>query len=61
MQITEQPSFYDHLEKKSVREILEDINQEDQKVALPVQKSITQIEELCNHIVPRNKQGVPLL
>ena len=25
MQITEQPSLYDHLEKKSVREILEDI------------------------------------
>ena len=40
MQITEQPSFYDHLEKKSVREILEDINQEDQKVALAVQKAI---------------------
>ena len=45
MQITEQPSFYDHLEKKSVREILEDINQEDQKVALAVQKAIPQIEE----------------
>ena len=45
MQITEQPSFYNHLEKKSVREILEDINQEDQKVALAVQKAIPQIEE----------------
>lgn len=51
MQITEQPSFYDHLEKKSVREILEDINQEDQKVALAVQKAIPQIEELVNQIV----------
>ena len=48
MQITEQPSFYNHLEKKSVREILEDINQEDQKVALAVQKAIPQIEELVN-------------
>lgn len=57
MQITEQPSFYDHLEKKSVREILEDINQEDQKVALAVQKAIPQIEELVNQIVPRMKQG----
>ena len=57
MQITEQPSLYDHLEKKSVREILEDINQEDQKVALAVQKAIPQIEELVNQIVPRMKQG----
>ena len=39
MQITEQPSLYDNLEKKSVREILEDINREDQKVALAVQKA----------------------
>lgn len=57
MQITEQPSLYDHLEKKSVREILEDINQEDQKVALAVQKAIPQIEELVNQIVPRMRQG----
>ena len=46
MQITEQPSLYDNLEKKSVREILEDINREDQKVALAVQKAIPQIELL---------------
>lgn len=52
MQITEQPSLYDHLEKKSVREILEDINREDQKVASAVQKAIPQIEHLVNLIVP---------
>lgn len=40
MQITEQPSLYDHLEKKSVREILEDINREDQKVASAVQDAV---------------------
>lgn len=40
-----------------MREILEDINQEDQKVALAVQKAIPQIEELVNQIVPRMKQG----
>ena len=57
MQITEQPSLYDNLEKKSVREILEDINREDQKVALAVQKAIPQIEQLVNQIVPRMKQG----
>ena len=57
MQITEQASLYDDLEKKSVREILEDINHEDQKVALAVQKSIPQIEQLVSLIVPRMKQG----
>ena len=57
MQITEQPSLYDHLEKKSVREILEDINREDQKVASAVQKAIPQIEHLVNLIVPRMRQG----
>ena len=34
VKISEQPSLYNDLEKKSVREILEDINREDQKVAL---------------------------
>ena len=57
MQITEQSSLYDDLEKKPVREILEDINREDQKVALAVQKAIPQIEQLVNLIVPRMKQG----
>ena len=57
MQITEQASLYDDLEKKSVREILEDINREDQKVALAVKKSIPQIEQLVSLIVPRMKQG----
>lgn len=57
MQITEQSSLYDDLEKKSVREILEDINREDQKVASAVQKSIPQIEQLVSLIVPRMKQG----
>ena len=37
VKISEQPSLYSDLEKKSVREILEDINTEDQKVALAVQ------------------------
>ena len=40
IKISEQPSLYDDLEKKSVREILEDINKEDQKVAIAVQKAI---------------------
>ena len=34
---TEQESLYDGLENKSTRELLADINREDQKVALAVQ------------------------
>lgn len=55
--VTEQPSLYADLEKKSVRELLEDINAEDKKVALAVQRTIPQIERLINEIVPRMKQG----
>lgn len=57
MQITEQPSLYNDLEKKSVHEILEDINNEDRKVALAIQKAIPQIEKLVSQIVPRMKRG----
>ena len=57
VKITEQPSLYDNLEKKSVLEILQDINTEDQKVALAVKKAIPQIEKLVSQIVPRMKQG----
>ncbi|MGC3977918.1 MAG: N-acetylmuramic acid 6-phosphate etherase [Paludibacteraceae bacterium] len=57
IKISEQPSLYNDLEKKSVREILEEINTEDQKVALAVQKAIPQIEKLVTKIIPRMKQG----
>ena len=57
IKISEQPSLYNDLEKKSVRELLEDINTEDQKVALAVKKAIPQIEKLVLEIVPRMKQG----
>lgn len=57
IKISEQPSLYNDLEKKSVLEILKDINTEDQKVALAVKKAIPQIEKLVSHIVPRMKKG----
>ncbi|MDC2229527.1 N-acetylmuramic acid 6-phosphate etherase [Bacteroides thetaiotaomicron] len=57
IKITEQPSFYDDLDKKSVKEILEDINTEDHKVADAVQKAIPQIEKLVTLIIPRVKKG----
>lgn len=55
--ITEQSSLYNDLENKSVEELLQDINTEDQKVALAVQKAIPQIAKLVEQIVPRMKRG----
>ena len=57
VKISEQASLYNDLEKKSVHEILPDINTEDKKVALAVEKAIPQIEKLVEQIVPRMKQG----
>ena len=55
--ITEEASLYNNLEHKSVEELLQDINTEDQKVALAVQKTIPQIAKLVKLIVPRMKRG----
>lgn len=57
IKISEQPPLYTDLEKKSIRELLEDINAEDQKVALATARAIPQIEKLVSQIVPRMKQG----
>lgn len=57
IKITEQPSLYDNLENKSVHELLTDINKEDQKVALAVERAIPQIEKLVSQIIPRMQQG----
>jgi N-acetylmuramic acid 6-phosphate etherase len=55
--ITESPSLYRHLEKKSTTELLADINAEDQKVALVVQKSIHQIAPLIDIITEKMSTG----
>ncbi|WP_165045304.1 N-acetylmuramic acid 6-phosphate etherase [Dysgonomonas sp. ZJ709] len=57
IKITEQPSLYNDLEQKPVLELLTDINEEDKKVALAVEKAIPQIERLVSQIVPRMEQG----
>lgn len=57
VKITEQPSPYDHLEQCSVRELLEQINNEDKKVPYAVEKAIPQIEKLVTEIVKRMKKG----
>ncbi len=57
VKISEQPSLYNDLEKKSVDEILHDINTEDKKVAFAVEKAIPQIEKLVIEIVSRMRRG----
>lgn len=57
IKITEQSSLYNNLEQKSVLEILTEINEEDQKVALAVQKTIPEIEQLVTGIVQRMQRG----
>ena len=57
IKITEQSSLYDDLDKKPVKELLTDINREDQKVALAVEKTIPEIEKLVTGVVKRMKKG----
>ena len=57
MSTTESSSYYDHLEQMSVKELLTNINKEDQTVPVAVSKAIPQIESLVTQIVARMKQG----
>ena len=57
VKISEQSSLYNDLEQKSVGEILHDINTEDKKVSLAVEKAIPAIEKLVTEIVARMKRG----
>jgi N-acetylmuramic acid 6-phosphate etherase len=55
--ITEHPSHYDHLERMSVGEMLQHINEEDALVAKAVGKVLPQIQALVEAIEPRMKRG----
>jgi len=55
--ITEQSSYYDNLENMSVNELLTNINNEDKKVPLAVEKSIPQIENFVVNLVDRFENG----
>lgn len=55
--ITEQPSRFDHLERMSVPELLQHINEEDYRVAESVRQALPQIEALVEAIEPRMKRG----
>lgn len=55
--ITEKPSRYRHLEKMNVRELLENMNREDQEVPTAVARAIPQVEALINAVVPKMQRG----
>lgn len=54
---TESDSKYHALEKMSVKQLLSNINKEDQTVPLAVNKVLPRIEKLVNTIVTQMKQG----
>lgn len=54
---TEQSSNYDHLEKMSTLELLNNINKEDKSVPLAVEREIAPIGDLVDKIVEKMKEG----
>ncbi len=54
---TESPSLYRHLENMSVQEILENINEEDQKVPKAVAKALPQIISFVENLSERMLSG----
>ena len=55
--ITESESYYRDLDRMPVNEILDNINREDQKVALAVRRVLPAIEKLVEALVPRMQRG----
>lgn len=55
--ITEKSSLYNDLEKMDTIDILSNMNREDQKVAIAVEKQIPSIEKLVNNIYPKMAEG----
>ena len=54
---TEQDSHYNHLESRSIKDILSVINTEDQSVPRAVEKALPQIEALVRHTVKCLENG----
>ncbi len=57
IEVTEQDSMYTDLEKKSILEILQNINNEDKTVPYAVEKVIPQIEALASAISDKMNTG----
>jgi len=55
--ITESPSFFQHLDRMSVNELLTGMNQEDAQVPLIIKELIPQIEEFIDRILERMLSG----
>ena len=56
MRITESTSNHRHLEKMSVKELLTNMNKEDETVPQAVAKAIPQIERLVEEVVKKMKK-----
>jgi len=61
MKVTESPSNYDNLEQMDLLDLLHNINTEDRKVPLAVEKVIPNISGLVEQIVPRMQKGGRLI
>ena len=57
MSTTESSSPYNHLEKMEVSELLKNINNEDKKVPLAIEKVLPKIEALVNAVVGKMQEG----
>ena len=57
MSVTESSSHYQHLDQLTASELIDFINQEDQKVAFAVRERLPEIERLIVAVVKRMKQG----
>jgi N-acetylmuramic acid 6-phosphate etherase len=55
--ITEKSSNYNHLENKTVKDLVSIINKEDHSVAKSVSRNLDKIEKLINNIEPRMHKG----
>ncbi|MFT3948386.1 MAG: N-acetylmuramic acid 6-phosphate etherase [Agriterribacter sp.] len=55
--ITEQPSLYRHLEKMSIEALTANINNEDKKVAIAIEKALPQLNKLIAAIVEKLQNG----
>ena len=54
---TEEDSYYNHLEKMSISEIVKNINSEDKTIPLAVEKAIPEIETLIQRLVTKLEGG----
>ena len=55
--ITEKSSNYNHLENKTVKDLVSIINKEDHSIAKSVSNNLDKIEKLINNIEPRMHKG----